>query len=127
MTKRGRNTGLNMHRARSGKKAARNRPVLLWANHKTIAMKKARTQLGFASEVIYKSGLMKNATMVEEELQMRFAHFKLPYRLWRSVAKGASGNYDTQEGEYKVFITYSFKAPRMVSSGELAVQAGRKQ
>ena len=125
LTTRGRKTATNY--ARGAKKYACNRPVLVWSSGSTITMGEARTKLAFKSEVIYDSSLHKNTTMVEEELQTMFAHFKRPTRLWRSVAKGASGNYDTQEGEYKVFITYSFKAPRMVSSGELAVQAGRKK
>ena len=99
----------------------RNRPVLLMHDGSTIAMGKARKELGFDRVEVYASTLKINARAVEDALQYRYQHLPLGIRLWRCPDKGSKFDKVVDGKLHKVFITYSPLVAKMLAERKIKV------
>ena len=94
-----------------------NRPVLLWADDRTITKKTAEKEMGFGVIEVYSSTLMINARYVEKALQVRYKHLPLGHRLVRVPDKGKKYDKSVDGKVHKVFITFSFDVANLVADG----------
>ena len=87
-----------------------NRPVLLWANGKTITAKQMKSSFfDFKVAEVYTSSLINNARNVEDAIQIRLQPLELgSRRLHRKVGKGQRyANKLGLEKCHRVFLTTS--------------------
>ena len=98
-----------------------NRPVLLWADDRTITMKTAEKEMGFGVIEVYSSTLMINARYVEKALQVRYNHLPLGHRLVRVPDKGKKYDKSVDGKVHKVFITFSFDVANLVADGTVKI------
>ncbi len=118
--------GFNLQEGRPYR-GQRCRPVLLWNDNESseITMNQGRYYLGFLSEIVYESGVLLNASRVEDAIQTKFDDLPLGRKLWRCVAKGKSSDKkDATEPKevYKVFITYSTKVVDLLNKKQIKIQ-----